>query len=712
MVNAIGLDFETYCDVNLPKHGSDRYFSSPNFKVLLASVATAGDTECLDFVCQTQALESLENMLDNDCAIVAHNVDFERHCLERLGIDVDPSRFVDSAMIARAAGASSSLESAAPQLLNTDKMAAGQDLIKLFSIPGKYQPEGSMVFDDRIVDDNPMEWALFKSYCNLDAELSRGIWQEWGRVITVEEFAYQELTSKMNQVGWHVDMPLVQEMQKVFNQNTMQQLTTFQAEFDSEEARTFFNPVTDLIEVKEPLNFNSPIQLKKWCADRGVKATSFDESHVIKLLVALGKKLGTLKPGAPMRQGYEAVRQMLLAKQALGGSSLKKLQTIIDLTNSDDILRNQYKHAGAGQTLRTSGQGVQMQNLKRLGSDIRDMSTVFTDPNMWSNEDLANNLRQVFTSRHEQGELIVGDFSSVESRGLAYLAGAEWKLEAFRAGKDMYKVLAEKIFSISYNAITKSQRSTGKVGELSCGYGAGAGAVHSFAQGMGVNMSEQEAGVLVQDWRRTNPEVVALWDTLHNMLLNAVRTGNMQQHELPNDNLTLIIVSTPSPASLQKQVGSDATVRTLHILVKQGSRVVMRRIFHGCYMRGRNIGYFKPTSRKTGDLWANHTTDQKTKQIKFYSVYGGKLAGILTQSFCREIFFRVLKDVAAWVDAHPNMLLVGQFHDEIVLDWWPMEGGISLVDARDVLTMLMSQPGSFKKFPLAAEVHSDYRYIK
>ena len=119
---------------------------------------------------------------------------------------------------------------------------------------------------------------------------------------------------------------------------------------------------------------------------------------------------------------------MLRTKQVLGGSSLKKLKVILDTVGPDGVLRDQYMHCGAGQSFRTSGRGVQMQNLKRLPPQPRGIAELFDPQQDWTNEELAENVRQCFTAHHPQGSLIVGDFSSVESRGLAYLAGEQWKL--------------------------------------------------------------------------------------------------------------------------------------------------------------------------------------------------------------------------------------------------------------------------------------------
>jgi DNA polymerase len=349
-----------------------------------------------------------------------------------------------------------------------------------------------------------------------------------------------------------------------------------------------------------------------------------------------------------------------------------------------------------------------MQNLKQIGETPDDMSELDDLDIEWDNDQLARNIRQVFTASHPQGRIIVGDFKAVESRGLAYLARAEWKLEAFRQGKDMYKVLATKFFpGLAYDAVTKPQRTAGKVGELSCGYGAGGGAVQSFAEGMGVELTEAEAGQIVRDWRLSNPEVVILWEQLNDLLHEAVIASVSRSMLLP-DGLVLGFRPIATPSSLVKL---HPGAQSIEMVVHANGQPFLKRYFHGCYVRGSNIGYYKPTERKTGDLWKNHFVDPKTKQVRFYELYGGKLAGILTQSFCRELFMKCLLEVDKWANTYSNLLVVGQFHDEIAVDWRP-DSGLSLERAKSDLDMLMSDPGVVRSFPLAADIKDDYRYTK
>lgn len=714
MAQYIGLDFETYGAEDLPTHGLARYVRHKTFQPLIAGVSYVNASgffvdDHVNIVADRRvAREWIGDMIGTHL-IVAHNAPFEQAVLEQLDLPYPSHRFIDSAVVARAAGAAGKLEAAAPQLLGVDKMDMGKQLIRLFSLPGKYQEEnGSPLFDPRIIEDHPGEWADFNRYCMLDARLGLCIVLEWKDYLGPDEMRNQTVTMDMNRAGWCVDVPLVEEMQRRYLENQALAL---------EEFRVNNGVKLKPDSLEYDLNLNSLPQLKAWCLERGVKANSFDEKNVAKLKVRLEKKLETMRLDDPKLPGYEQVLDLLETKQILGGSSLKKLKVIldtaVDMGDGSYRLFDQYLHCGAGQTYRTSGRSVQMQNLKRLGAEADNVNELLEEVGLrvdWDNEKMARNLRQAFIASHPLGRLIVGDFSSVESRGLAYLAGEDWKLQAYRRGEDLYKVLATKIFpGLAYDAVTKPQRQTGKVGELSCGYGAGAGAVVSFAEGMGIMLEEAEAAKLVNDWRAANPWIVDLWNILNGMLHAIVESGDLYRSLALPDGLGLHVARADTPETLRQQHPGAQSIR---VTVLRHGEAWFNRYFHGCYMRGRNVGYYKPSELKSGDLWRNHYTDPKTKQVRFYELYGGKLAGILTQSFCRELFFMVLRNVAAWAESYPDSVaVVGQFHDEIVVDWRP-GGRLSLDQAKTQLDQMMSDPGDLTSFPLAAEVKDDYRYTK
>lgn len=708
MEGFIGLDFETYGGVNLPKHGLHNYLNDKTFRPLIASTYRKGDDgedvrQRFDFVKNDFALmrDALRSEIGGR-AIAAHNAPFEQGVCGWLGYGFEHGRFFDSAVVARAVGAAGKLEAAAPQLLAVDKVEAGKNLMKLFSIPGVYQEaNGSLEFDPDVVEHHPMEWLDYGYYCDVDAELGFHIVAQWADMLPNREWINAEITHDMNDVGWRVDLDLVHEMQRRYHENMERELAWFHQSYSQG------------VEEDKRLNFNSFPQLKAFCLERGVRAKSFDEEHVAMYLTKIRKRIvehaSTMKPDQV--QNLREVMDLLQTKQTLGGSSLKKLQTVIDQTSADGRLRGQYLHVGAGQTWRTSGRGVQMQNLKRL-TEIGNVDQLVDEDVEWGNEELARNLRQVFTASRPDGRLIVGDFSSVESRGLAYIAGAEWKLNEFRNGKDMYKVLASRIDHVPYEMVTKERRQFGKVGELSCGYGAGGGAVQKFAKKMGTILTEGEANQLVYDWRAANPEVEALWGLLDTMLHPVVEDQRFGSSKRVGYGLSVIVQQTKTPASLRDL---HPKAQSIEVIILDDLNVkLVRRYFHGCYIRGRNVCYYKPSELKSGDLWRNHYTDPATGQRRFYSVYGGKLAGILTQSLCREMFFHSLRTLRVMLLGVPNVQIVGQFHDEIVLDWWPdgATGSVSLQQAQRILAKAMSDVGSLRGFPLVADVKNDYRYTK
>lgn len=682
-----GLDFETYSDVDLPTVGLDNYVNSPNFQPLIGAIAEVnswGSITSAAFELWPGSSEraAFYQKLRNHTArvLAAHNAMFEEVVMRREGWWLD-QQMVDTAVLSRCQGASSSLEKAGPQLLGMHKMEVGRNLIKKFCTgPTPPTPES--------VKDDP-DWELFKQYCRVDAKvsLSLALENEWSS----EETPYRN-TADMNLRGWYVDMPAVERMMELVERNQQQAL---------EEFRELHDP-------KGELNLNSTPQLAKWCADRKIKAKSFNEENVERLLGILSRR-STLTPD------QQAVWDMLRTKQILGGSAVKKLPVIKELTSKvDGRLRHQYIHAGAGQTRRATGVGAQLQNLKRLNGLPRDMSELFDPDCSWTNTDIADNLRQVFMAEHPDSVLVVADFSSVESRGLAYLAGAEWKLDAFRKGRDMYKVQATLIYHISYDAVTKEQRGIGKVGELSCGYGAGSGAVHDFAKGMHVPLSLEQAQTLVDDYRRTNPEIVNLWNTLDQLLDQAVGSDILGdptpqiREELGNG----LFISLTVTRSLDSITALNPLARDVHIKLENGFGFKMERVFRGVYRRGRQICYHKPSPNVNGPLWKDDYIDPKTKQRRFYSIYGGKLAGILTQSLCREIFVNSVAHIEEELTLSKQGQLIGQFHDEIIIETSPENQLDQAAFAYTIRKQMRKGAANLPGFPLDAEVHCDRRYIK
>ena len=713
----IGLDFETYSDVDIKEHGFPRYIADPSFTVLCASIDDKDGRRTYDFILDPDGrenflLEIVRLLFSEDSAnnlIVAHNAGFERGVMRKLGFPID-ERIVDSAVYARMAGAGEKLEVASRQLTNTPKLAVGMDLIKLFCVPNEHNkdkaptPEMILRFTE--------QWLAFLDYCEVDAAGSREIrayaLELFGEELIAREDELELITYHQNQAGWHIDRPLIKQMA------------------NRAWANSYIEQQSFLLDTGKVLNFNSHQQIKRYCADRGFPIKSTDKYQLPIALEKAKIELAELSLKATdeatetrARELSEVIR-MLECKHELGGSSLSKLNKILDLANDDDQLRDQYIHCGAGQTFRTSGRGVQMQNLKKLidqdgKESIRDMETVYDFAVDWSNTDMASQLRQVFTASHEDGQIIVGDFSAVESRALAYEAGEEWKLQAYRDGQDVYKVLVTRFSGFegrTVDSITTAERPRGKYSELSCGYQASAKAVKDFMFRLGFVVPLDEAAQNVVDWRGANPFITDMWWRLDQMLKDAVRYNGVEFTQLAYG---MRVVATPFLLPSIQEIHPGAVSLKIELLEANGNPIVTR-IIHGCYMHGRSIVYYKPAERVSdGPLWTNinATASQKAKKTILLSVYGGKLAGILTQSLCRELFYDSMAEYQRLLEENnvQNAVMVGQFHDEIATDWWPMKGGHTLEEVKALKAQAMSTcrlPG----FPLIADIKSAYRYIK
>ena len=722
----IALDFETFSGVNLKDVSYNQYFNDPQYHpqkcgffgtfppdvedlsqadrraahdtllpYQMPNGYLAGQLDFLQHPEHARAVVEAIHVLDRH--IVLHNRSFDTKAISALVSKSITSQvsYIDTAMLSRRLGGSSNLDSAVRQWMhNIVKMSEGRRLLKKFSLCDT-PPTAEAVKHDP-------DWAMYGEYAYQDARLAFKLAQFFigifGLATILQMAQEQGITDAMNDIGWPVDLAAVDAMLARQKHNTQQSIE--------------FSHV--MHGVPENFNYGSFQQKKEFCLARGVNAKSFDEASVAELLDKCEDRAVTHRSAR-----LEQVISMLETLQEIGGSSLKKLPVIKKMTDSDGRLRDQYLHCGAVQSLRTTGVGVQMQNLPRLSRTTVDFDKL-EDPNHNApNTVLAGNLRRLFKASQPGGQLIVGDFSSIESRGLAALAGARWKLSEYKAGRDMYKVLAAKQFNIDYLDVTPEQRTFGKVGELACGYGAGPESVRGFAKGMGVKLDPAEAANLVRGWRDTNPEVVELWKLLDDTFHLSVATKQPQVLTLGNFSFDFLPIDTPTSITNMHPGAKSFSVR---VNTPDGSWFT--RYFHGVYERGSQLVYHKPSSRVTGDPWTDSFTDPKTKQRKHFTIYGGKLTGILTQSLCRELFFKKLKQVTTDFQFVKNVNVIGQFHDEIILEWIPEAAFPSSVRRDwgpfDQLISQASAVDSFKKtmnsslswLPISASIGMNERYIK
>lgn len=729
------IDFETACDLDLTKVSAHQYVSHPSFEILLAAYVetpTPNNAKSLDMRLRGNHYRFLSELkkyvISAGDRIAAHNATFERLVMRRLIEDLLPiweedALFVpgevlqdahyvveawrdyaifDTASLASQAGLSRSLDKAGRQLgLSQKKDPRGEKLIKMFCIERKNPM------------DFPAEWGEFQHYAEQDvvttAHLVRSpLITELCRRESVFRRLHRDemLTFIINDNGWPVDTELAQRFWEASQGN-------------DDIVREQFLSVA--VGGMKDLNLDSPTQVVRALKERGLRISSVDEETVDKFLHAVTHRIGVLrlKSETTLLTDAEAkkfvrlqeARHILQAKADMGKAALKKLPRLLELTSEDNRLYDSYMHAGAGQTARTTGTGVQMQNLKRLPRTVPDLDDEDElDRVLDDNVALAQNMRQLFKAE-DGSTLIVGDFSSVEAIGLAWLAGEEWPVAAFRADQDLYKRQAAEILSKPYLDITPEDRAIGKLGVLSCGYGAGAGAVQRFGAKTGLDVTLAEAQELVTSWRTSRPQTVEFWRKLQVTLEKTVDQGGAHMLYLPNVTIQFFETRTPEAIRAQNPLAKSIGISIQPVVSYPAAPEEVVRFVHGVYRRGRDLVYFRPALAKSEE-WRDYYTDPATKKVDYFRLYGGKLAGILTQSICREVFFSVLARVQKDMDSsYPppgvSARVIGQFHDEIIL-----EVSDEVKDAWVSALRWNMSTEVYNGFPLKAEIKTAKRYTK
>lgn len=688
----LAVDFETNSNVPLRKTGIGPYFGDPEFQTLMCGVAfrTPGGPiysttyTCFDTLPSTTLPLAVEMvaMHASVAPTYAHNSAFEMNVMRLFG---HASRIRDTAVLARIQGANAHLKWAGPQLVSSDKLVSGEKFIQTFCMGDPRE------VTQAYVDSTPERsrlWLDGLEYCANDAEVCLQIAEIWDD-LPVREWRYFFLTQDMNDVGWKVDTDLVERMALQAQANATLIEREWRESFDPRDPKD-----------GKPLNLGSWQQVQRYIKARGFTITSTDK-------VVMAKLLKRIQSRRTLTQNDRDVEGLILTKQALGGSSLSKLSTIQDMVCDDDRLRYQYSHIGAGQTWRTSGTGVQMQNLKRLGNTVSNVDQPLT---AFSNTELADNLRQVFTARTADHVLMVSDLSSIEARVLAWLAWEEWKLDAINRGEDLYKLLAMDIFKLSYAQIQKPQRNQGKVGELGGGYGMGGQALKDFADKMGIEITLDESYSIITAYREKNLRIKALWFALNEAMIKALKgiSNDCRVHVGP-PQLAYTVRFEAESEQQELECVMTGTQRLTMSLWNEGD-LIFERVWRGAYitqgMFGDEVIYHRsPKTPSHNRLWVDHSVGEDTDEKYMNKLYGGKLTGVLVQSFARELFFSMVYEIANMLPA--TCLLLGQFHDEVVIDV-PVEiAGL----VGDLVHDVMSK-SPYPELPVDCEVKQAYRYIK
>ena len=617
----IFCDIETRSRVDLKKSNVYRYAADPDFRILM--LAYAADDGPVEVTTDPDEItDLLRGWMDSETRIVAHNANFERICfsahLRAAGVELEgrylrPGRFDDTMPIAAEHGYPVSLDALAEWLGGEQKDKIGVHLINYFSKPTR-------AGDFRGPEADEERWAKFVEYCRQDVETLRSVWHALPGWPTIRERRAWLADQAVNDRGIRVDVPLAEAAVDASDQNRMIQ-------------EIEFSTITGVV------NPGSTTQLLSWFHDTGLEIPNVRAETVSSTL--LRDDLS-----ADHRRALELRRELAL-------SASKKYIAALDRVDDDGRLRGSFQFFGA-HTGRWAGRGVQLQNLpaasiKPVFSESIDdaIAAEALDVTLGLGGD-ANTLKALVRSMFI-GPFTVVDYSAIEARVLAWLAGEEWALEAFSSGRDIYVETAKRMGNLT--------RKEGKVATLALGYGGGLGALRT----MGAQGSDEYLKGLRDQWREANENIVALWD------------------------------------EVERKFWTGGSVGDLLSIVKDGdSRYIT-------LPSGRSIGYHSVLRR-----WAMTDWGTKVPRLTFrdprrggarVETYGGRLTENITQAVARDVLSDAL---IALTDE--GFDVVGHVHDEVLV-----EGESSVAEISKIMTTSSKWSAGL---PLDAEGYQCPRYRK
>lgn len=636
MSTILGIDIETYSSVPLPKCGVYRYVDAPDFEILLLSYAfDDGPVVTIDLACGEMLPVEVTAALDDPTVIkAAYNAQFERVCLSRyLGHWLDPHQWRCTAVMASYLTLPSRLADVAVALkLTQQKMEEGKDLIRYFSVPCKpTKTNGGRMRN--LPADAPDKWAVYKQYNAQDVETEcavRKALEAWP--LPEHEWEVYALDQIINDRGVRVDKRLVQ------NAIAVDEVFTEAAYRRAKELTGLENP-------------GSVAQLKAWLADQDMPMES------------LAKKI--VQEKAAKTDGL--IAELLNLRLELSKTSVKKYEAMARTVCRDGRIHGLLQFGGASRTFRWAGRLVQVQNLPqnhlqdldlareivKAGDEVL-LDTLFGSvPNT-----LSELIRTAFIPR-DGCRFIVADFSAIEARVLAWLAGEDWVLEEFRGKGKIYEATASRMFHIPQETIVKGHpnyeyRQKGKQATLSCGYGGGVGALKA----MGAKMPEEEMQPLVDAWRAANPNIVAFWGVLDR--------------------------------AARKVIRSKASSRVGKVTLYWKDDKMLVRL-----PSGRNLCYQSPhfTGNRFGSDAIGYYAPNAAGQMVEQETFGGKLAENVTQAIARDILAHAMLNLEA--AGYP---IVFHIHDEAV-----MEAPVGRGSTEDACRIMATQPEWAKDLPLRAD---------
>jgi len=610
-IKTLVCDIETYSSENLIKCGTYRYSEASDFEVLLFGYSVnEGEISVVDLTHgEIIPDEIISAILDPDVVKYAHNSSFERICLSRYlnipqGEYLDPKSWRCTMTWAAYMGLPLSLEGVGAVLqLDKQKLTEGKDLIKYFCQPcAPTKNNGGRSRNCSAHDAS--KWGRFKEYNKRDVEAELAIKQKLEK-FPVPEYVWDEyhLSEIINDRGVALDMTLVNEAVKM----------------DGRSRSELTDAMKKLTELENP---NSVTQMKEWLADNGLETDSLGKKVVAELLKTAPPELAIV----------------LSLRQQLAKSSVKKYQAMKNCVCADSRVRGMFLFYGANRTGRFSSKMVQLQNLPQNHlEDLAEARALVRSGNFDAlemlYEDVPDTLSQLIRTAFvpkDGYKLIVADFSAIEARVIAWLAGERWRNDVFATHGKIYEASASQMFHVPIEEVTKGTplRQKGKIAELALGYGGSVGALKAMGA-LEMGLSEEELRPLVSAWRSTNPNIVKFWWDVDRAAIKAVRDRTLTEtHGIRFGYQSgMLFITLPS---------------------------------------GRRLSYVKPRigTNQFGSDCVTYEGVGGTKKWERIESYGPKFVENIVQAISRDILSFAMQTLR-------HCSIVMHIHDEVVIEAGP-----------------------------------------
>ena len=639
-MRTLSIDIETYSSADLAKTGVYRYAEAPDFEILLIGYSfDEGPVQvhdCTQPGCWPRDL--MDALFDPDVTKYAYNAVFERqafaHALEEY---LPPEQWKDTMIMALECGLPGSLAAAGTALGLPEeqlKDPRGKALIQYFCKPCRpTRVNGGRTRN--LPKHDPDKWALFIEYNRQDVVTEMAIRKKLEKIpVPASEWDLWHLDQEMNDRGIRIDLPMVDNIVRYDEQRRAELLE------ESREITGLSNP-------------NSLAQLKPWIEREGMDVPQLRKDDVEALL-----KREDLPP---------EVRRVLEIRQALGKTSTAKYGAMQEAVCEDGRLRGILQFYGANRSGRWAGRIVQVHNLaKNFLPDLDLARELAEEGDFDTMETLFGETAFVFSELirtafipSEGRRFVVSDFSAIEARVVAWLAGEQWTLDAFKAGEDIYCKTASMMYHVPVekHGQNKHLRQKGKIAVLACGYQGGVGAMKAMDRGGSI--PEEELQSVVDQWRAANPNIVKLWYDYEAAAKTAIREGRPVRRgiRIPAENIAereYMAGGRVREYSVRKGCSVTFTYRNgnLIVIIPSGRRLV----YWGARLE-------EDPSKGGRESIVYMGVNQVTKQWGKTETYGGKLVENVVQATARDCLAEAMRRVTAM-----GYEIVMHIHDEMVVD--------------------------------------------